>query len=58
MGRNDAAADCRSDSGPHPFEKFVDAINLRISRAPLFGVILGALALWALSKPLWSSTTK
>lgn len=40
------------------FEQFVDAINHRISRAPFFGVIVVALALWALSKPLWGSTTK
>ena len=58
MERNDAAEDRRSNTGPKPFEKFVDAINLRVSRAPFFGVILIALALWALSKPLWSSTTK
>lgn len=58
MERNDAAADRRSNTGPGPFEQFVDAINLRVSRAPFFGVILVALFLWALSKPLWSSTTK
>lgn len=58
MERNDAAEDRRSNTGPKPFEKFVDAINLRVSRAPFFGVLLIALALWALSKPLWSSTTK
>lgn len=58
MKRNDVAADRRSDTGRNPFEKFVDAINLRVSRAPFFGVLLIALALWALSKPLWSSTTK
>jgi low affinity Fe/Cu permease len=58
MERNDAADDRRSDTGPGLFEKFVDAINLRVSRAPFFGVILVALVLWALSKPLWSSTTK
>lgn len=58
METNDAAADRQSTDGPNPFERFVDATNQRVSRAPFFGVILVALALWALSKPLWSSTTK
>ncbi|HXH81158.1 low affinity iron permease family protein [Nocardioides sp.] len=58
MERNDTVEDRRSDTGRNPFEKFVDAINVRVSRAPFFGVILIAIALWALSKPLWSSTTK
>ena len=58
MERNDASDDRRTDDGPGPFERFVDAINLRVSRAPFFGVILVALALWVMSKPFWSSTTK
>lgn len=58
METNDAAADRQSTDGPNPFERFVDATNLRVSRAPFFGVILVAIALWAASKPLWSSTTK
>jgi len=58
METNDAAADRRSNDGPNPFERFVDATNNRVSRAPFFALILVAIALWALSKPLWSSTTK
>ncbi|UUZ60878.1 low affinity iron permease family protein [Nocardioides sp. B-3] len=58
MERNDAAKDRGRDNGPNPFERFVDAANQRVSRAPFFGVILVALALWAVSKPLWASTTK
>lgn len=58
MESNDAAADRKTNAGPNPFERFVDAINERVSRAPFFAVILVALALWAASKPFWGSTTK
>lgn len=58
MRSNPAAESRHSTSGPASFERFVDAINERISRAPFFGVIIVALAAWALSKPLWGSTTK
>lgn len=58
MERNDAAEDRGQENSPNPFERFVDATNQRVSRAPFFGVILVALALWAVSKPFWASTTK
>lgn len=58
MERNDAAEDRGTDTRPHAFERFVDAANHWVSRAPFFGVIMVALAVWALSKPLWASTTK
>lgn len=58
MEENPAAKSRHSTSGRGGFERFVDAINLRISRAPFFGVILVALLAWAVSKPLWGSTTK
>lgn len=58
MRSNEAAASRRSPSGRAWFERFVDQINDRISRAPFFGVIVVVLALWAISKPLWGSTTK
>ena len=58
MERNEAAEDRGQDGRPNPFERFVDATNQRVSRAPFFGVILVALAVWAVSKPLWASTTK
>lgn len=43
---------------PGPFERFVDAVNERVSRAPFFAVILVALLAWAVSYPLWKTTTK
>lgn len=58
MRSNEAAESRRGTSGRAWFERFVDQINDRISRAPFFGVIVVALALWAVSKPLWGSTTK
>lgn len=58
MERNDAAKSRGQDNSPKPFEQFVDAVNRRVSQAPFFAVILVALALWAASKPLWSSTSK
>jgi low affinity Fe/Cu permease len=58
METNDAAEDRSANEAPNPFERFVDAANQRVSRAPFFGVILVGLALWAVSKPLWASTTK
>lgn len=60
-GRGDRsdAADSRTQSDArNPFDRFVEAVNQRVSRAPFFFVILGAVAIWALSFPLWSSSTK
>lgn len=45
MERNDAAGDRGQDNSPNPFERFVDAANKRVSRAPFFAVILVALVL-------------
>ena len=58
MESNDAAESRDNNDGPNPFERFVDATNQRVSRAPFFGVILVALVLWAVSYPLWKTTTK
>jgi low affinity Fe/Cu permease len=58
MDTRDAADDRKKPDGRGPFEKFVEAVNQRVSRAPFFMVILVALAVWAVSYPLWSSTTK
>ena len=55
---DDATHDRHRDDGRNWFEKFVEAVHLRVSDAPFFAVIMGALALWALSFPLWSSTSK
>ncbi len=58
MKRSEAAEDRGKHDGRNPFERFVETVNGRVSRAPFFFVILVALALWAASYPLWSSTTK
>ena len=58
MERNEAAEDRGKDNRPNAFERFVDAANQVVSRAPFFAAIVAALALWAISKPLWGSTTK
>lgn len=56
--RSEAADDRPKADGRNPFEKFVESVNQVVSRAPFFLVIVAALALWAASYPLWSSTTK
>jgi low affinity Fe/Cu permease len=58
MDTQDAADDRSKDDGRGPFEKFVEVVNQRVSRAPFFLVIIAVLVLWAASYPLWSSTTK
>ena len=58
MERNGAAESREQADRPGPFERFVDAVNERVSRAPFFAVILVALAAWAVSYPLWKTTTK
>ena len=58
MDRTDAAEDRKKDDGRDPFERFVEAANQVVSRGPFFLVIMLALVLWAVSYPLWSSTTK
>ncbi|HEX6149476.1 low affinity iron permease family protein [Nocardioides sp.] len=56
--RSDAAESRKQADGRGPFERFVESVNQRVSRAPFFFVIVAALLLWAASYPLWSSTTK
>lgn len=56
--RSDAADSRKQSDGRGPFERFVEAVNQRVSRAPFFFVIMAAVAIWALSFPLWSSSTK
>ena len=60
MGKRNEAATSRRDEGDrrNPFERFVTAVNRRVSSAPFFFVIVAALVLWAASFPLWSSSTK
>lgn len=58
MDRTAAAEDRPKDDGRDRFEKFVEMVHGVVSRGPFFAVILVAIALWAASYPLWSSTTK
>ncbi len=59
MDRTEAAEDRKKEhDGRDPFERFVEAANLLVSRGPFFAVIVLALVLWAVSYPFWSSTTK
>src|SRR5262245_15666916 len=58
MDRTEAAEDRKKDDGRDPFERFVEVANQVVSRGPFFFIIIAALAIWAVSYPLWSSTTK
>ena len=58
MDRTEAAESRKKDDGRDPFEKFVEAANQLVSRAPFFLVMVAVLVLWAASYPLWSNATK
>ena len=58
MERTEAAESRRTGQGRDPFERFVDLSTKLISRAPFFAVCVAIVAFWAISYPLWSSTTK
>jgi low affinity Fe/Cu permease len=53
MNRNDAAQDRKQQDGRSLFEKFVEAVQSRVSRAPFFLVCLGIVLVWLVSAPLW-----
>ena len=53
MDRKDAAEDRKQDDGRNAFEKFVEAVNQRVSRAPFFGLCLAIVLVWLVSAPLW-----
>jgi low affinity Fe/Cu permease len=53
MDRNDAAQDRKQQDGRSLFEKFVEAVQSRVSRAPFFLVCLGIVLVWLVSAPLW-----
>ncbi len=55
MDTTDAAADRKKDDGRKPFEKFVEAANQIVSRAPFFLLIVAIVVGWAISYPLWPS---
>lgn len=54
--RSDAAESRAKQDGRNPFEKFVEAVYERVSRAPFFMVCLAIVVVWAVSYPFWSST--
>jgi low affinity Fe/Cu permease len=56
VNRTEAAQDRPKTDGRGPFEKFVEAVNQIVSRAPFFLVCVGIVAAWFLSHPLWSSS--
>ena len=57
MDRNDARQDRKQDDGEgdgrSPFEKFVEAVQSQVSRAPFFLICLTIVVIWLLSAPLW-----
>jgi len=53
MDSNDAAQDRERDEGRNRFEKFVEAVHNRVSRAPFFLVCLAVVIIWAASAPLF-----
>ena len=53
--RSNAAESRDKQDGRGPFERFVEAIYERVSRAPFFMVCLGIVVAWAVSLPFWSS---
>ena len=53
MDRRDAAEDRKQDDGRNRFEKFVESIQRRVSRAPFFLVCLAIVIIWGVSAPLW-----
>ena len=54
MTRNDAAEDRNKDDGRNAFEKFVEAVQGKVSGAPFFLVCLAIVLVWLASAPLWS----
>jgi low affinity Fe/Cu permease len=53
--RSEAAEDRGKQDGRDAFERFVEAIYERVSRAPFFFVCLGIVLVWLASVPFWSS---
>jgi low affinity Fe/Cu permease len=58
MERTDAAESREKSSGLDPFEKFVEVSTKLISRAPFFAVCVAVVVIWAVSYPMWKTTTK
>jgi low affinity Fe/Cu permease len=53
MERTDAASDRKQDDGRTRFEKFVESVQRRVSRAPFFLLCLAIVIIWGASAPLW-----
>ncbi len=58
MERTEAAESRENKDGLDLFEKFVELSTRLISRAPFFAVVMAVIIIWAVSFPLWKSTTK
>lgn len=58
MERTDAAESREKSTGLDPFERFVEVSTKLISRAPFFAVCVAVVVVWAVSYPLWKTTTK
>ena len=58
MERTDAAESRENREGLDPFERFVELSTKVISRAPFFAVVVAVVVVWAVSYPLWKTTTK
>ena len=58
MERTEAAESREKSDGLDPFERFVEVSTGLISRAPFFAVCVAVVVVWAVSFPLWKSTTK
>jgi low affinity Fe/Cu permease len=56
--RTDAAESREKSDGLDPFEKFVELSTKLISRAPFFAVVVAIVVIWAVSYPMWKTTTK
>jgi low affinity Fe/Cu permease len=51
------AADARDGDDRSRFDRFVEAVYLRVSQAPFFGFCILLVAVWLLSAPLWADLT-
>ena len=56
MDTRDAAEDRKKSDGRGPFEKFVEAVNLRVSSAPFFLLMMLVIVAWFVSYPAWPSS--
>ena len=55
MERNESAESRKKGDDRGWFERFVEATNQVVSRAPFFAVCLGVVLAWLASYPLWGS---